>query len=690
MADMFYFRSPTRPPSSKCWPDLRHKLKVCKRRRCAKMDDQIQRACVAQLDEPVFCASSLASVISHHGFGSCVTDDSHPGSSGTQKQGCNGNTAYAGHSGTLPTSLDQVDDISHQTPFPEEIHYSRLCATNILRQDSESRTQLALEDTSESTLLIPRLLHLLGVEHSWSPESDTDNLTAQSSTGSLSRSTYLSPVIQGLATYVYETDDDAFAVDDPRRSYDFKDFMHNWHRNEDVSHHRQVAERDLASFLHVDHDDVDRTDVESGEIDIQGLRWNEFGFRRDQVIGSRKLHHPSHRTRLACPESRTMHLKPPETLPYAADTQYRFQHTTLLHRAKYSHYQLRNVLAATSRSEIFYATGSQVIKTALGAPTMETTAMDLTKNSPSHSPVRITCLSATATSHDGSNGFDRVLLAGGFDGEYAMLDIAADGEASLHTGFVNHDYNGLVTHVGCHADRRSGALRACFCSNDRKVRNMDIKTQRFISAFAYENAANCSALSSDGRLRVLVGDSNETLITDADRGDILVTMKEHTEHGFACAWSEDSRSVATGAEDGIVVLWDSRNWSRPVRTMQCAVATARSLHFTSDSALVVAEDDDFVTIHDTRREGEKQEIGFFGSIAGMALIDGGEEMVVANIDATVGGLLSWQRSPQNPSSGLSDKAVSRDAIRERRSQYRRAVVRDFMSRESESRWGLVV
>ena len=692
MGDMFYFRSPTRPLSPKYRLDLRHKLKICKCRRCAKMDDQMQRACVARLDEPVFCANSLSSVISHHGFGGCITDRSAPVASNTaQRQGYDGNTTDANDSDNLPATFDQVDEISQQRLFPEDIHHSRPHALNTPHEESETRTQLALEDTVQSTLFIPRLLRLLGLEQNWSPESENDNLTTQLPTASLPRSTYITPVIEGFATYIYETDDEALAVDDPRRSYDFKDFMHSWHHNEDVSDDQRDPELNLCSFLHADRDVVDQTDVISGDMDIQGLHWDKVKLRRNQVVESRKLHHPSKHTLISYPEPTTMELKDVSAMSTTAERQYRFKTFTSQHHARYSHYQLRNVLAATSRNEIFYATGSKVLKTVLGSPTMRTTAMDLTKNSPSHSQIRITCLSASAKLQDGSYRSDHVLLAGGFGGEYALLDITAEGNSRVHSGFVNHDYNGLVTHVDSYTDRSSGHLRACFCSNDRKVRIMDIITKNFINTFAYENAANCSALSSDGRLRVFVGDCNETLITDADRGDILVAMKEHRDHGFACAWSENGRHVATGAQDGLVVLWDARNWSLPLRTMHCGMATARSLHFTSDGALVVGEDDDLITIYDTRRNDEKQEIRFFGSIAGIALIDGGEELVVANSDATIGGLLSFQRKPQSPWGGRYDEPTPRYSISGgERSRYRRAVVRDFMCQESESGYGIVV
>lgn len=73
------------------------------------------------------------------------------------------------------------------------------------------------------------------------------------------------------------------------------------------------------------------------------------------------------------------------------------------------------------------------------------------------------------------------------------------------------------------------------------------------------------------------------------------------------------------------------------------MSCARSLNFTDDGALVIAESDDVVSVVDTKTCALRQDIRFFGSIAGLSLVNGGEEMVVANADQTVGGLMSFRR-----------------------------------------------
>lgn len=268
--------------------------------------------------------------------------------------------------------------------------------------------------------------------------------------------------------------------------------------------------------------------------------------------------------------------------------------------------------------------------------------MDLSKPHMCNAGFRVTCLSAPPR-HSLQN--QSVLVAGGFFGEYAICNVdALDGTVS--EGFVTHAYNGLVTHIHTYADRRSGLPQAVFCSNDSKVRLMDVASLRITQGFTYETAVNCASTSPDGRLRVLVGDSQETLITNAETGQALVTLKEHGDHGFACDWSKNGVHIATAAQDGAVLIWDARNWARPWESFGSSVSCARSVHWTESGQLVVAENDDVVRVYDGAKSRDYQEIDFFGSIAGVALVDGGEEMVVANADKTVGGLMTFERRPQ--------------------------------------------
>lgn len=434
-------------------------------------------------------------------------------------------------------------------------------------------------------------------------------------------------------------DDDSLAVDDPQRSYDFADFIDHWRLC-------SLRDRRLPGFVSGSQpsmrgrcapEQVTRREVALGDLDMQGIQWPLTGTSREHAAVARAMLHPSG-------------WRAGTSISNDAERHYQFRSFAPKHRAKFNHYQLRNALAASSRNDIFYSTGSKVMRASLLAPTLNETVMDLPRPCQRAGGFRVTCLSASSRSSISPHQTDAVLFAGGFNGEYAVRNL--DSNDKSHTeGEVTSCYNGLVTHIHNYADRRSGLLKAAFCSNDRKLRLMDVRTLSFTDTFAYDYSINCSATSADGRLRALVGDSLETLITDAEQGKTLVTLREHVDHGFACAWSYDGRNVATGAQDGKVVVWDTRNWSTPVNTLHSSMSCARSLNFTDTGALVVAENDDVVRVYDAGSFAAFQEIRFFGSIAGVALMDGGAEMAIANADSTIGGLMSFERPQQGRNNG---------------------------------------
>jgi hypothetical protein len=88
------------------------------------------------------------------------------------------------------------------------------------------------------------------------------------------------------------------------------------------------------------------------------------------------------------------------------------------------------------------------------------------------------------------------------------------------------------------------------------------------------------------------------------------------------------------------------------------------LHFTSDSSrLISAENEDVVSIFDTRDLAEtRQDIRFFGTICGVTLVDGGDEIVIANGDRSVGGLMSFRRTQYGGFSSLEVEGGSMDPV----------------------------
>lgn len=425
--------------------------------------------------------------------------------------------------------------------------------------------------------------------------------------------------------------------------YDVAEFLDHW----DIQYYMGEA-----GLMHVGDERKERwrppNRAPSANYDLQGLNWAALSTSRSQARLARKMLYPLR-------YSWTRPAAYDDNSPCRQQCMYAPTDFYPQHRANHSHGQLRNVLAARSRNDVFYASKSRVMHTSLSCPAYTDVVVNFSgasTNPNQAGDAHITTIAVSpATDFEGYCN-DAVLVTGGLEGEYSLLNLnSALGDRPTE-GYVTVAEQKETTHVHILGHRRTGALGAAFCSNDSKVRLLDIGTNSWSAEFAYEHQINCAATSPDGRLRMIVGDSCESLITDAERGNVLFSMQQHTGYGFACAWAADGRHVATGSEDGKVVVYDARRWDVPLANLSCEMSCARSLHFTTSNrggaSLVVAESDDIVSVYDAMNWYDKQTIDFFGSVVGAVSVDDGQELIVANGDETVGGLMVFERRPHIP------------------------------------------
>lgn len=704
MADIFYFTSPRKASTvARYRPSARRTPKVVRKRRATNAEMFDQRACMAQYEEPTFCPSDDAISLflsrpvhatardtpsafdPEHDYDMDDTDDND------DQQESGGVPLPPSQRPHMPHDHDNVHmnspiltthdqdthlhmhddaDRSHGTTVPSTTlsptlsrprprSHARPQTRESNAEESSRRTRFALagdsmneepqfdEAPSSFSHSLPSHRDETPASTSaprWSPlQLMPQPSIFQNSHHATARELENAILVRNIQhTHIMDIDEDALAVDDPRRHYDVADFMDTWRLHSIANKQLPPFEPGIQSSIRLGRppEQVTREQAESGNVDMQGTRWHMIGPSQECAHVARAMLHPSS---AGSNYSRSSQYDRPWSSAGHVDSPYRFRAFVPRHRASFEHYQLRNVLAATDRNNVFYvSTGNRVMRASLACPTSQETAMNLSKPSNTAAGFRITCLSASSRSMAPGSVTDNVLIAGGFHGEYAVLNVEGE-QRQPSEGFVTHAYNGLVTHVHNYQDRRSGLLRAAFCSNDHQVRLMDLHKLTFTNTFHYDHAINCAATSTDGRLRVLVGDSTDTMITDADRGVPLVTLREHTDHAFGCAWSPNGRHVATAAQDGGLVVWDARSWKQSLCRFESSMSCARSLHFTDNGALVAAENEDIVTIYDGPSFGHKQEIRFFGSIAGVTLLDGGAELAVANADKTLGGLLTFER-----------------------------------------------
>lgn len=302
-----------------------------------------------------------------------------------------------------------------------------------------------------------------------------------------------------------------------------------------------------------------------------------------------------------------------------------------------AHFQLRNVLACADRSHVFYP-GRDVIHRINPLSGHSDVAMDL---SDLHH-VQISTL-------DAKHG---MLVVGTFNGEYCMRNVHSQ-DPRFTEGQVTNNSSCITNHLQIHESRHSTSPLVAFSSNDQGFRVMDIATQKFTLDTKFKFPMNCTALSPDGRLRVMVGDSNSVIIACAESGGPVQWLSGHRDHGFACAWSEDGWTVATAAQDKSVKIWDARRWTNssaratPVATIRSELASVRGLRFSpvgnGPPVLVAAEEADFVNIVNARTFRHKQTIDVFGEIGGVGFTDDGNELNILCTDRHRGGLIQLDR-----------------------------------------------
>lgn len=301
------------------------------------------------------------------------------------------------------------------------------------------------------------------------------------------------------------------------------------------------------------------------------------------------------------------------------------------------HFQLRNIFGCASRTRAFYP-GYGAIQEVDLASGRNRVAMKFDNDA----DAQISTLTAS----------EDILLVGGFYGDYRYRCLDSQ-DPEPTEGRLTDNISGITNHVQIHSSRQSSSPVAAFASNDFGFRMVDLATNKMTKELMYDYAMNCSALSPDGRLRAMVGDSENVLITDAENGEVLQRLEGHRDFGFACDWAADGWTVATGNQDKTIRLWDARKWhnsrgqSNPIAVIRTFMSGARSLRFSplgsGKRVLVAAEEADFIHAIDAQTLMTKQTFDIFGELGGISFANDGQDLMVLSCDHHRGGILQLER-----------------------------------------------
>ncbi|KAH6649991.1 WD40-repeat-containing domain protein [Chaetomium tenue] len=448
----------------------------------------------------------------------------------------------------------------------------------------------------------------------------------------------------------------AFSVPNPNpatigpSNYGLADFLHHWARHSrtfpGMARGGCPWPASVNALQSSGDELIEYDDLEGDRCDFQGVDWEDIGVARRDARERRFLTYSNY---VNIPGSDAWTPNLPDAVLPRNESFFRFRRMDIKRNIHLSHFQLRNVFASTSRSRVFYP--------ALG------TIQQFNPMS-GHGRAIMELSDAPASQVSTLAAGQGVLVAGGFSGEYMLrhLDSCEPESTACHEGVITSSISGITNHVAVHQARISFAPRADFASNDNCFRVLDLTTETWVSEETHDFAPNCAALSPDGRLRVMVGDSLDVIITAAESSrpkgepDVLQRLSGHRDYGFACDWADDGWTIATAFQDKTVKIWDARRFTdsagnaAPVCTIRSEMAGARSVRFSpigsGKRVLVAVEEADFINIIDAQTFRSKQTVDVFGELGGISFENGGQDLMVLCCDRSRGGILQLERCDQ--------------------------------------------
>ncbi|KAL5336852.1 hypothetical protein BJX70DRAFT_400195 [Aspergillus crustosus] len=319
------------------------------------------------------------------------------------------------------------------------------------------------------------------------------------------------------------------------------------------------------------------------------------------------------------------------------------------HKATIEHFQLRNLMSVPAYNTVHFAHESKLYS---WVPAYNDLQCLIDLSDPSvesglQGPVKISTMKTAV----------RVSIVGGFGGEYAVR--AMDTEDKGVQGYVTKDNNGITNNVDIVPSRTSRSPIGVFASNDNHVRTLDCETNTFLSDNQLSHAVNCTTTSPDGRLRVIIGDSPDAWVVEADTGRPIHPLRGHRDFGFACAWSPDMMQIATSNQDQTAIIWDVRTW-RMLEKIESDVAGYRSLRFSpvggGPRTLLLCEPADRIVIVNAQTYQSRQVHDFFGEVGGADYSPDGSAIWAANTDEHFGGFMEYDRRQWGQPYGIHQSA----------------------------------
>ncbi|TKW35933.1 hypothetical protein SEVIR_2G407700v4 [Setaria viridis] len=369
---------------------------------------------------------------------------------------------------------------------------------------------------------------------------------------------------------------------------------------------------------------------------MQGIPWERLYYGRDDYRGKRLNGYRNYESLSRSHELLDSECKQVDK----KSTFYDFCFNTRLARTTVVHFQLRDLVWATSKHDVYMSQNYSVMHWSSLLQRGEEVLNVIDHVFPKQKvhgarPLFRMQICSMAVR-------DNLMVAGGFRGELVCKYIDQPGVAFC-TNVTDDDDN--ITNTVDVYESPNGSTRVMAGNNDRVVRVFDTERFSVLSHFAFPWSVNDTLASPDGKLVAVLGDSSDCVIADLQSGKEIASLKGHLDYSFSSAWHPDGRVLATGNQDTTCRLWDVRNLSRSLAVLKGRIGAVRGLKFSSDGRfLAMAEAADFVHVYDSHAGySEEQEIDIFGEIAGVSFSPDAEALFVGVADRTYGSLIEFGR-----------------------------------------------
>ncbi|KAJ3673426.1 hypothetical protein LUZ60_006800 [Juncus effusus] len=386
------------------------------------------------------------------------------------------------------------------------------------------------------------------------------------------------------------------------------------------------------------NNDTSAAEYRNGK-DMQGIPWDRLNYTRDDFRALRLKQYTNYQN-LSRPRDDAQLESKESNRVVQRSKFYDFQFNSRLAKSTIVHFQLRNLVWATSKHDVYivhdhsvmhYSPLLQTCKELINASGRLIPHQSL-RGSSALSRVQICSMAVK----------DNFIAAGGFHGE--LICKYSDKPGVAFCAKLTEDDSAITNSVDIYQSP-SGSTQVICGNNDSFVRVFDTDKFSLLNQFPFSWSVNSACVSPDGKLLAVLGDSTDCIIADPQSGKVISNLKGHEDYSFSCAWHPSSHILATGNQDKTCRLWDVRNTSESLAVLKGRIGAIRGIKFSSDgNFLAFAEPADFVHVYDVKKDYcSAQEIDLFGEISGICFSPDCESLFVGMSDRTYGSLLEFKR-----------------------------------------------